>query len=425
LYVAEQTIMNPTSHYLEDEYQSSAEEKAAELFAGALTRLDEGEAVDAILAELPTDVADELRSMLHLGEFMMSMQHLPVPVRNQARVATSRNAFLDQIALERTRKELERPLADKTPAEYIARPTSRTSTRRANAPAGWWRQLQEALTLGNMRLAPIVATFVIVFSSVFGLWRVSVASLPGDLVYPIKAWMQMMNLTLTSPENRGTAANEASATVQADIAESARRAEENAARDTQAASVRQETVFLVFEGFEGKLLKFGDIRVMPTWQADLASVSTSPMVVEGDLQPGAQVWLTIQIVPGQADVVQGVRALVQESDALAAPQPTPVTCTPQRPAGWRNYTVSRGDTLSALSLSTNATMRAIASANCLESDVILAGQLLYLPNGVQALPAPLLPLMPAATATPLFVEGGDVVQPAAVPALPQDAAPRP
>jgi len=418
--------MNPSSHYLEDEYSSSAEEQAAELFAGALARLDEGEEIDAILRDLSTDVAEELRALLHLGEFMMSMQHLPVPVRSQQRVAERRNAFLDQIALEKTRQELERPLADKTPTEYLARPASRSAVRRtAPAPLGWWRQVQEALTLGNLRLAPIAATLVIVFSSVFGLWRVSVASLPGDLVYPIKAWMQMMNMTLAAPENKGTAASEASATVQADIVESARRAEEQAAKDAQTASVRQETVYLVFEGFEGKLLKFGDIRVMPTWQPDLAAATTSPMVVEGNLQPGSQVWLTMQIVPGQADVVQGVRALVQESNALAAPQPTPVVCTPQRPAGWRNYTVARGDTLSALSVATNTAIRAIASANCLESDVILAGQLLFVPSTVQSLPAPLQPLMPAATATPLFVEGDAEVQPAGSPELPQGDAPRP
>lgn len=405
--------MDPIAHYPEDEYASSAEEQAAELFAGALVRLDEGEAIDEILADLPVSVAEELRAMMRLGEFMLSMQHEQPPVRTAAQQQSRRAAFLDQIVLEKTRRELERPLADKTPAEYLARPTvtrqsSRVTKRRSHLPAplGWWQQLQEAFTLGNMRLAPIVATLVIVLSSVFGLWRVSIASLPGDLVYPIKVWMQMMNLTLTSPEKREIAASEASATVQADIAESARRAESQSSGDTQAA-VRQETVFLVFEGFEGKLLKFGAIRVVPTWQPDVASAATSPMLVDGDLQPGAHVWLTIQILPGQADLVQGVRAVVQESDSAAVPQPTPVVCTPERPAGWTNYTVARGDTLTAIAASTGSSVREIASANCLESDVILGGQMLYIPNTVQVLPSSMQSLMPAATATPLVTLESD------------------
>lgn len=413
--------MNPLSHYPEDEYASSAEERAAELFAGALARLDEGEAIDAILGDLPADVAAELRTMLQLGEFMMAMQNQPMPVRAQSNVRARRNEFLNQIVLERTRQELERPLAEKTPVEYLAKSSAKAGARRTALPTalGWWQRVQDALTLGNARLAPIVATLVIVLTSVFGLWRVSIASLPGDLVYPIKAWMQMMNLTLASPENRILVASEASATVQADIAESARRAEEKAtAEKSLAASVRQETVFLVFDGYEGKLLKFGDIRVAPSWQPDAAAAATAPMVVEGDLQPGAQVWLTMQILPGQADLVQGVKALVQESDTPDAPQPTPIACTPQRPAGWKNYTVTRGDTLSALSVATNTTIRAIAGANCLDSDVILAGQLLFIPNNTQLLPAPLQPLLPAATATPLVVESDDAVQPAALPELP-------
>lgn len=401
--------MNLHPHYPEDEYISPAEEQAAELFAGALARLDAGESVESVLEGLPDSVAMELRAMLELGEFMMTMQELPLPVRTTSRVSARRNEFMNQVALEKTRQELELPLAAATPPRYIATPGAAPNRSRQSAGASWWRQLQEAFTFGNMRLAPILATLVIALTSVFGLWRVSIASLPGDLVYPIKAWMQMMNLSLASPENLEAAATEASATVQADIAESARRAEHNAAnRATAIANVRQETVFLVFEGYDGKLLKFGDIRVVPSYQPTAGLDITAPMTIKGDLQPGAPVWLTIQILPGQADIVQGVLAEVQEAEAPLAPQPTPIVCTPQRPAGWTNYTVARGDTLSALSQNTDVSIRAIAGANCLDSDVILAGQLLYLPNMARVQPAP---LAPAATSA-------EEVQPAAVPAAP-------
>jgi LysM repeat protein len=128
------------------------------------------------------------------------------------------------------------------------------------------------------------------------------------------------------------------------------------------------------------------------------------MVIEGDLQPGDQVWLTVQILPGQADVVQGVRAVVQAAEAETAPPPTAIPCSPRRPAGWGNYTVQRGDTLSALSVRSNASIRQIAGANCLESDVIIRGQLLYLPQaGIP--PTPTVPAEGEPTTTPEIEPG--------------------
>jgi LysM repeat protein len=236
-------------------------------------------------------------------------------------------------------------------------------------------------TVGNMRLAPIAITLVLALTSALGLWQVSTASLPGDLTYPIKSWVKMMNLSMSDPARVGEVSAAAAETIQADFAESARRAaERKAAGEALDGIVHQESVYLVFEGYDGRLLKFGDIRVVPSWQPNVNDPASLPMVVEGDLQPGANVWLTVQILPGQADVVQGVRAEVQEAVTDSAPAPTAIPCTPRRPAGWGNYTVQRGDTLSALAVRSNASVRQIAGANCLESDVIIRGQLLYLPQ---------------------------------------------
>jgi LysM repeat protein len=228
-----------------------------------------------------------------------------------------------------------------------------------------------------------MVTLAFALSSVFGLWRVSTASLPGDLTYPIKAWVTMMNLSMTSPELRAQAAQANAAEIQSEFAESARRAQEKASTGAQIDGVtHQESVFLVFEGYDGRLLKFGDIRVLPSYQPDPADEARQPMEVEGNLQPGAQVWLTVQILPGQADIVQGVRAEVQDGVPSAEKPATPVACTSSRPAGWVSHTVRRGDTLSALSQASGATVREIAGANCLDSEAIFAGQLLFLPAEV-------------------------------------------
>lgn len=47
---------------------------------------------------------------------------------------------------------------------------------------------------------------------------------------------------------------------------------------------------------------------------------------------------------------------------------------------WPAYRVKRGDTLFSLAIATGSTVHELVSANCLESDRIIAGQLLYLPR---------------------------------------------
>ncbi len=371
----------------DEQYESVFEERMADHFADAVARLEDGESIDSILASYPAQEAKELRGMLLINASMVAIQHAPLPIRSPQRQAARREQFMEQLLLERTRQELADPQlqAAATPAGYrmvapATRP-QRRSQRNAEGPLGWWGRFQELFTVGNMRLAPIVLTLAIALTSALGLWQATNASLPGDLTYPIKSWVKMMNLSFSDPERVGAVSAAAAETIQADFAESALRAEElKAAGEALEGIVHQETVFLVFEGYEGRLLKFGDIRVVPSWQPDPNSPTSQPMVVEGDLQPGDQVWLTVQILPGQADVVQGVRAVVSESAPAAAPPPTAIPCTPRRPAGWGNYTVQRGDTLSALSVRSDTSIRQIAGANCLDSDVIIRGQLLYLPQ---------------------------------------------
>lgn len=379
----------------DDHYESVFEERMADLFTESLARLEDGEPIESILASLPAQEAGEVGPMLMLVDGMTAMQHSPVPVRAPQRTAARRAEFFNQVALERSRREVELPAASRpaplqgarlSPAPSAARPQS----QRPRGLLGLWGALQDALTVGQLRLAPLIATLAVAFGGALGLWRVTSASLPGDLTYPIKSWVQMMNLSLTAPEEREALAQEAAGDIQADFAESARRAQARATAGASLAGVtHQETVFLIFDGYDGRLLKFGDIRVVPSFQANPGDLAPTPMVIEGNLQPGSPVWLTVQILPGQAEVVQGVKAVV-EAKQQAAAEPTPVVCTPQRPAGWGYYTVARGDTLAKLAESSGGSVREIAGANCLESDVIIAGQMLFLPNNVQ-LPAPVRP----------------------------------
>ena len=59
-------------------------------------------------------------------------------------------------------------------------------------------------------------------------------------------------------------------------------------------------------------------------------------------------------------------------------QPLPVRCT-KPPSHWKVYVVQGGDTLSNLAIRFGTTVSSIMSANCLASELIYAGQRLYLP----------------------------------------------
>jgi LysM repeat protein len=73
------------------------------------------------------------------------------------------------------------------------------------------------------------------------------------------------------------------------------------------------------------------------------------------------------------------------------PEPTLIPgmveqCVP--PDGWVPYTVRRGDTLFSLSLAHGAGVEAIKIANCLSSEVIIPGDVIYLPTAPLPTPPP-------------------------------------
>jgi LysM repeat protein len=79
----------------------------------------------------------------------------------------------------------------------------------------------------------------------------------------------------------------------------------------------------------------------------------------------------------------------------ATPTPTPeATLIPgmvgrcEPPDGWVPYTVRRGDTLFSLSLGHGAGVEAIKIANCLSSEVIVPGDVIYLPEAPLPTPPP-------------------------------------
>lgn len=77
--------------------------------------------------------------------------------------------------------------------------------------------------------------------------------------------------------------------------------------------------------------------------------------------------------------------------------PSATGCVATLPDGWVTYRVQGGDTLSGLAVNTGTTADELRRVNCLEDDVIVVGELLYLPR--TPVPGPTTPPTAAPTAS--------------------------
>ena len=107
-------------------------------------------------------------------------------------------------------------------------------------------------------------------------------------------------------------------------------------------------------------------------------------------------------VPATGIVPATATAPVTISPAPSVPL-SATACVAALPAGWVTYRVRAGDTLSGLALNTGTTVAELRRINCLAGDVIVVGQLLYLPR---------LPVQsPGGTVSPLPPAGGGQLDP--------------
>jgi LysM repeat protein len=112
--------------------------------------------------------------------------------------------------------------------------------------------------------------------------------------------------------------------------------------------------------------------------------------------PRTATFLVATATAGEATVTQIVTNTETPTDTPTATQtptntdlPTVTSCVMR--FDWLTYRVKRGDTLFSIAVATGSTVRELMDANCLTSDRIFAGQLLYVPR---------LPIPPTLTYTP-------------------------
>lgn len=154
------------------------------------------------------------------------------------------------------------------------------------------------------------------------------------------------------------------------------------------------------------------------WTPTLVPTSTCPrppgwidhLVAEGEDLPGIAARYGIDPVVLQVNNCL-VAAFVTPNMILFVPAPPtltptvaviatvvirPTVCGP--PLGWTIYRVRPGDTLSSIARATGSTVQALMLANCLPSDKIRVGQILYVPR--LPIPTVAIPFTPTPTPTP-------------------------
>jgi LysM repeat protein len=138
-------------------------------------------------------------------------------------------------------------------------------------------------------------------------------------------------------------------------------------------------------------------------QAGVPAVPATPTAAGAAARPTATPFLPTLVSPSPTSTPTSTPSSLPTEEIPSPTTPT-LSATPiataaptqanrllpscPRPAGWSLYTVRRGDTLPALAWRSGMTTYALMQANCLSSQVISAGQRLYVPPTFYATATP-------------------------------------
>lgn len=396
-----------------NQHNGANERGPEELFAEAAARIQAGESLDEVVASYPPTYQRALRDLLSIVATATALHQAPTPALSSANQRARKAAFLNAAAALRAQQAAITRLQSGRAAPTESAPPARIGPRGL------------ALLLTPRLLRPLSAALTVVCVIVLlgSFVTLAQASIPGDLVYPVKQWIREQQLQLTPDDARSDIRARHEAELVGDVQKAQARV------DLTRAVIKTKGKFL-FHGYGAGYLMIGNLRVLRTYQPDPNQETYVGMAMVGDLTPGAMVQLEYQILPGQQAtlgdrVVQGVRLQVLPHQPLEPtpiprepllPEPLPgvVACTPTVPAGWFPQKINPGDTLTGFAARTGASVADLRAVNCLSTDLILANGFLVAPAGGQppaeptppptetlpALPTPTLPAAVTETAMP-------------------------
>jgi LysM repeat protein len=356
---------------------------AEDTFATAVSRLQAGESIPDILASYPPALHDELLEMLSIVEVTETMRQASVPRPSATKRAAAKRQFLATAAQMRLEQQAQyTPATTNTVLRPISRPAARRAARRTMNP--WERfttGLQDLFGQSALRLAPLVLTVVVVLLGGSSLVSLAQSAVPGDQIYALKQMIRKWELDLAPAGQRDIVRQEQERELAEDVAKAANRADANnaivQAEDTQ-----------IYYGRNMRILRIGGLKVMNQFQPDANVEVFQPMTINGELEAGALVEITYQIMPGQSDTVQGITLNVvappNQSEVIEVPVPASdlqeaTTCGITQPEGWVPYTVQAGDNLTFLANRGGTTVLKIVEVNCLASEDIVIGDKLFVP----------------------------------------------
>ncbi len=396
-----------------------------DIFMQAVARLEDGEALERVLADFPAAEREEMRELLTVVAATHHLQESAIPQPTQERRATNRRAFL-QAAAERKSEAVQQPetedaalaaittsagTAAANTTDSVAKsnviqrdPTTRTVHPRATATKptllqriGWaWEGFLDSFTPLSTRLAPLALMLLVIWLASFRVVAVAQGAVPGDMAYAAKKWMLYQELVLAPA---------------ADRVDVYARIEDTLVQDAKIAAERgvivNQSVELIYHGTAGGFLLIGDFAV--------TSQSLTSEIALDQLQEGDRVRLTYQLLPGDEArtindrlVVQGIALSIipdpvvipatatpvatATATATATPRPTDTpVCSRWRPTGWVAYTVQSGDSLLALARASGTTAGQLQAVNCIpDANILIANTNIWVPRlPVRETPAPL------------------------------------
>ena len=236
----------------------------------------------------------------------------------------------------------------------------------------------------NLKLAPLLTMIAVVYLAAFGFTRAASAAAIGAPTYVVKQWMREQRFNLSSTAQRPYVYIENVQELIADInAATANLQDEEQAAPRVALRVTEN---LVFDGIAGDYLISGELRILMRYQPDLNADVYTPIDMPVMPGEGQFIDVTFQVVPSndpgnRSPILQGITAIVPHIQPKMDPTPTPTAttapvapatpCHKYLPPGWIPYSVSAGDTLSAIAERTGATITELQQANCLfDADMI-------------------------------------------------------
>ncbi len=413
----------------------------------AVTRQFCGEQIDQIINSYPSQYQAELSQLLDVTSLTRQVRLAPLPERSPARRPSTKAALFQAAATHRAELGLPQEAAIVDPPSLESSVASGALLPRRVPPAqreirrpSFWDQLRDlvaSLSGPTARLAPIaLAVLMVLAISSSGLYVVSQAAIPGDLTYPIKQWIRQQAVILAPADMRQILLDRQAEEVSSEVEAAAQRQQEE--ETPKIIDAKIEGIYLGYVSSTKFMVGFTafEDRYLPS----LDALETLPVVIEGELVPGARVRAWYQMVPnlmtdpnGQSSAgINGMEAgstllqakvikvlappptptptptpapTAQGGDGATSavettPTPTPIptatglahpACAVRVPQGWVGYRVQAGDTLSGIAVRTGASMARLQGVNCLASTQVNLGTILYVP---------FLPTPPTATPVP-------------------------